>query len=110
MESRIGGFSSPNDLPDLASIRESRGISLAQIAEATKIAPHYLRAIERAEFQKLPGGLFTTSYLRQYARAIAYDESDLLACYRSLSEPPALEPPNPGWRVPIPWLRAARKA
>src|SRR5580692_7000830 len=65
----------------LSTIRRNRGISLQQIAESTKIGVRSLEAIERGDFRKLPGGIYTTSYLRQYARAIDYDEADLLAAY-----------------------------
>ena len=58
-----------------------RGISLEQIAAATKISVRSLEAIERGDFSKLPGGIYNTSYIRQYARAIDYDESNLLAFY-----------------------------
>lgn len=83
-------------LPDLATLRQAKGISLTQISEATKIRLHYLRAIEESRFQELPGGVFNTSYIRQYARAIDYDECDLLASYDSTlpdDEPEA--PPAP---------------
>ncbi len=65
----------------LATIRRNRGISLEQIAESTKISVRSLEAIERGEFAKLPGGIYNTSYIRQYARAIDYDESAILAVY-----------------------------
>ena len=65
----------------LATIRRNRGISLEQIAESTKISIRSLDAIERGEFRKLPGGIYNTSYIRQYARAIDYDEAALLAYY-----------------------------
>jgi len=65
----------------LATIRHNRGITLEQIAESTKIGIRSLEAIERGEFRKLPGGIYNTSYIRQYARAIDYDESALLAFY-----------------------------
>jgi cytoskeletal protein RodZ len=65
----------------LATIRRNRGISLEQISEATKISVRLLDAIERGDFRKLPGGIYNTSYIRQYARAIDYDESALLAVY-----------------------------
>jgi len=66
----------------LSTIRMNRGISLEQIAESTKIGIRLLEAIERGEFQKLPGGIYNTSYIRQYARAIEYDESAILEFYR----------------------------
>jgi cytoskeletal protein RodZ len=65
----------------LATIRRNRGISLKQIAESTKISVRSLEFIERGEFQKLPGGIYTTSYIRQYAQAIDYDEAAILAVY-----------------------------
>jgi cytoskeletal protein RodZ len=67
----------------LATIRRNRGISLEQIADATKIGVRSLKAIEGGDFQKLPGGIYTTSYIRQYARAIDFDEAELLAFYRA---------------------------
>ncbi len=65
----------------LASIRKNRGISLEEIAESTKISMRWLQAIERGDFRKLPGGIYDTNYLRQYARAIDFDEAELLAAY-----------------------------
>jgi cytoskeletal protein RodZ len=65
----------------LATIRTNRGISLRQIAETTKISIRSLEAIEQGDFKRLPGGIYNTSYIRQYARAIDYDESAILAAY-----------------------------
>ncbi len=67
----------------LSAIRRNRGISLEQIADSTKISMRSLRAIEGGDFQKLPGGIYTTSYLKQYAKAIDFDEAELLAFYRA---------------------------
>jgi cytoskeletal protein RodZ len=64
--------------PALSAVRESRGVSLEQIAASTKINLLYLRAIEAGEVEKLPGSFYTKSYIRQYARAIDYDEEYLL--------------------------------
>jgi len=65
----------------LATIRHNRGLSLEQISQSTKISKRSLQAIEEGEFKKLPGGIYNTSYIRQYARAIEFDESELLAYY-----------------------------
>jgi cytoskeleton protein RodZ len=75
----------------LATIRRNRGISLAQIAESTKISLRSLEAIERGEFNKLPGGIYNTSYIRQYARAIDYDESAILSYYHQATRTPKQE-------------------
>src|SRR5437588_5968400 len=65
----------------LSTIRRNRGISLEQIADSTKISIRSLEAIEQGDFRKLPGGIYNTSYIKQYARAIDFDESTLLAAY-----------------------------
>ena len=79
----------------LATIRRNRGISLEQIAEATKIGLRSLKAIEGGDFQKLPGGIYTTSYIRQYAQAIDFDESILLAFYKAhMGTPVSAEEPR----------------
>ena len=74
----------------LATIRRNRGISLEQIAESTKISVRSLQAIECGEFKKLPGGIYNTSYIRQYAKAIDFDESELLAYYNATLVGPAI--------------------
>jgi cytoskeletal protein RodZ len=56
--------------PDLISIRRSRGLTLEQIADTTKISLRYLRAIEEGRLAVLPGGVYTANYLRQYAEAV----------------------------------------
>lgn len=68
---------------DLQAWRQLRGISLREIAESTKISLRFLQAIEEGDFEQLPGGIYNTSYIRQYARAIQYEEAELLAYYYS---------------------------
>ena len=75
------------ELPDLAGLRQRRGVSLDQIADTTKIGLRYLEQIERGQFAKLPGGIYNTSYIRQYARAIGFPEDRLLRVYRNTHLP-----------------------
>lgn len=72
---------------NLSVWRQKRGVTLEQIAEKTKISMRFLRAIEDGEYEKLPGGIFATSYLRQYAAAISFEESELLGHYNTLVNP-----------------------
>jgi cytoskeleton protein RodZ len=67
----------------LENVRKQNGVSLEQISDNTKISTHFLRAIESEEFEKLPGGVFNTNYIRQYASAIGFAESKLLEHYNS---------------------------
>jgi cytoskeletal protein RodZ len=64
--------------------RTDRGISLESIAAATKLSVRQLEAIEAGDFKRLPGGIYNTNYIRQYAKAIEFDEANLLAAYHSL--------------------------
>ena len=53
-----------------------------------------------AEFRKLPGGIYNTSYIRQYARAIDYDESAILAVYnREMSREPSAKEKDGGKKL-----------
>jgi cytoskeleton protein RodZ len=74
--------SSPLEGWHVADIRETKGISLEQISNLTKLRISTLKAIEDGNFDALPGGIYNISYIRQYARAIDADESHLLQLYR----------------------------
>jgi cytoskeletal protein RodZ len=69
---------------ELASRRKRNAISLEQISKSTKIGMRSLEAIEAGEYHKLPGGVYSTSYIRQYARAIDFDEALILEVYYSV--------------------------
>jgi cytoskeletal protein RodZ len=79
--------------------RQRRGISLESIAASTKLSTRQLDAIEAGDFERLPGGVYNTSYIKQYARAIGFDETNLLAYYNEISRPPAecTAPPGSAW-------------
>jgi cytoskeletal protein RodZ len=97
-------------LPDLVIARQKSGVSLEEIAASTKIAVSYLRAIEQGIFEKLPGGIYTVSYIRQYARAIEFDEEALVRHYYRITG--AETPEQPGTTPPKQpsghWARLAR--
>ena len=91
----------PRPCLSLVSARERIGITFEEVAQSTRIAAHYLRAIEAEEFAKLPSGVYALSYIRQYARAIGYSETALLDHYRArrAAEPPPLVTSQPRPRV-----------
>lgn len=91
------------ELPqDVAERRKAKGLSLDQISAATKIHLHYLEAIECGAFQELPGGVYTESYIRQYARAVDDADDALLEYYRNVfaprEVPPVAEPEPRQWK------------
>ena len=57
----------------LRQARETRGVSLRQISAKTKIPLAALEALERNDVSKLPGGIFSRSFVRSYAGEIGLD-------------------------------------
>src|SRR6266550_2501614 len=58
---------------NLREARERRGISLRQIADATKIGMSVLEALERNDISRLPGGIFSRAFVRSYATEVGLD-------------------------------------
>lgn len=57
----------------LRGAREAKGMSLREMAAATKISPLVLDALERNDMSRLPGGLFSRAFVRSYAREVGLD-------------------------------------
>jgi cytoskeletal protein RodZ len=53
--------------------RESRGVSLRQIADSTKLSMAALASLERNDISRLPGGIFSRAFIRSYASEIGMD-------------------------------------
>lgn len=81
----------------LRQAREGRGISLRQIAATTKISVAALEALERNDISKLPGGIFSRSFVRSYAIEVGLDPDQTLAEFldRFEDEPPPSTPATP---------------
>ena len=62
---------------DLRSEREACGITLEDISTSSRIPVHVLEAIECDKFDRLPGGLFDVSFVRQYAAAVGLNEDEV---------------------------------
>lgn len=59
--------------PSLKQERERQGISLQQLAVATKVSVELWEAMERNDFSRWPSGVFARAFIRDYARAIGLD-------------------------------------
>ena len=84
----------------LHSERRRRGLDLDQIEAATKIRGRYLRALEDEDWDVLPGGAYTRSFIRTYATHLGLDGERLADEYRRLHEEteeryPRLDPVRP---------------
>lgn len=72
--------------------RELRGISLRDVADATKISIRFLEALEQGRIDVLPGGLFPRAFVRQYAKFLGLDPDRAVADFLYSS---GLETPRP---------------
>jgi cytoskeletal protein RodZ len=68
-----GGFGSK-----LREARERRGITLRQIANATKISISALEALERDDISRLPGGIFSRAFVRSYAVEVGLEPEETI--------------------------------
>jgi cytoskeleton protein RodZ len=61
--------------------RESRKISLDEIATSTKISKRHLVELEEERFSDLPGGIFNKGFVRAYAKFVGLNEDEMVAAY-----------------------------
>jgi cytoskeleton protein RodZ len=59
--------------------RELRGVTLEEIAEATKIGTRSLKALEDEQFDQLPGGIFNKGFVKAYAKFLGLDEEQAVS-------------------------------
>jgi hypothetical protein len=64
--------------PRLRAERERRGISLDTIAAVTNVGIDLWEALERNDFSRWPSGIFARSFVRDYARAIGLDDTEVV--------------------------------
>jgi len=62
--------------------RERIGLTLDEVAKATKIKPSFLLAIEKGEYEKLPLGAYANGFVRNYARFLKLPEHEILAIFK----------------------------
>ena len=74
----------------LRAAREARGVALRQIAATTRISVAALEALERNDISKLPGGIFSRSFVRSYASEVGLDPDEAVREFidRFGTEPP----------------------
>src|SRR5258706_11720219 len=65
--------------------REAKGLTLEQVAAKTKIGTRFLDAIEKGEFERLPGGIFSRGFVRTYAESLGLDAGEVMSSFDRLS-------------------------
>lgn len=72
--------------------RQRLGLTLQEVSSFTKLHPRFLKAIEQADFSKLPGGILTKSFIRSYAQEIGIDDAQAVSEYLAIT---GQVPPEP---------------
>ena len=63
----------------LRRTRVAQGLSVGEVANALKLHPRQVEALESGRFDQLPGFAFTRGFLRNYARLLKIEAAPLLA-------------------------------
>lgn len=79
--------------PALRRARELRGLTLDEAARDTKLRVEQLDALEREEFDVLPGEVYVRASLRTYATYLGLDADELTGQYARVVEPVEPAPP-----------------
>ncbi len=67
----------------LKAAREARGLSLQEVAEATRIRQTYVQALEAMRLEELPSRPFTIGYVRAYAALLGMDVDAAVARFKA---------------------------
>lgn len=70
--------------------RERQGLDLALIAQQTRIKLQYLQALERDDFDSLPGRFFARSFATQYADHLGVNTAELQDALQKQVTPPEI--------------------
>jgi cytoskeleton protein RodZ len=59
-------------------VRETKGLTLDEVASKTRIRTDFVKALEEGNFAKLPDQVFARGFVRSYARSLGLDEDDAI--------------------------------
>ncbi len=67
----------------LKEARLSKGYSLDDLQEITKIQKRYLIGIEEGNYSIMPGSFYVRAFIKQYAEAVGLDAEEILETYKN---------------------------
>ena len=88
----VAGVPSVGAPGELAVVREQRGWSQADVAQRLKLRVRQLDALERGDWEALPGRAFIRGTLRSYARLLEVDIDPLLKIVGGFAQAEELRP------------------
>ena len=92
----------------LAHARERRGLTLAEVAESTRIPLRHLKAIEGGDYASLPAPTYSAGFVKVYDKTLGLDPQSLSHAFRAETghalaprhEPAPYEPADPARTPP----------
>jgi cytoskeletal protein RodZ len=89
----------------LKNQRESKQISLREVAKNTRVREHVLRAIEEDQHHLLPPATYVKGFLLAYAKYLKLDSNDVLLRYERVLKgesiaPASVQSPRPKREIP----------
>lgn len=89
----------------LKNQRESKQISLREVAKNTRVREHVLRAIEEDQHHLLPPATYVKGFLLAYAKYLKLDSNDVLRRYERVLKgesiaPASVQSPRPKREIP----------
>jgi cytoskeleton protein RodZ len=73
----------------LAAARLARGLSVADVGQTLKLGARQVEALEKGDWQALPGTTFIRGFVRNYARLLGLDSAPLMAMLDTVLAKPA---------------------
>ena len=64
--------------PVLRAEREKRGMKVEEVASQMRLSRHQVEALERGDYDVLPGAIFVRGFIRNYAKLLQLDPGSLL--------------------------------
>ena len=89
----------------LKSAREAKGLSVAQVAEATRLLPRIVEDLEKEDFSHLPAPIYGRGFVKLYCEEVGLDPKPMIAEFMDIlnggrggdakERPAAVPPPAP---------------
>ncbi len=66
----------------LRAIRESKKMTIKEVAKETNISHTYIEALENEEFERFPGETYVVGFIRSYSEYLKIDPEEIVQAYK----------------------------
>jgi cytoskeletal protein RodZ len=75
----------------LRKAREKRKLTIEQVEKVIRVRAKFIEALEKNEFEKLPGPIYGRGFVKNYASFLGLNPEETLAFYRRQANPEQLQ-------------------